>query len=73
MNNYHTNIKFTLDGNPRRFLDTEIIRENNTISTHVFTKLRKFPVHWSSNIKTNYKRNATTRELHRAKKNRNGT
>ena len=58
LNCYHTNIKkLTLEENPRKFLDTEII-----------TKLTKFPVHWSSKIPTNYKRNAITSELHRAKK-----
>ena len=45
LNCYHTNIKLTLEENPRKFLDTEIIRKNNTISTQVFTKLTKIPVH----------------------------
>ena len=72
LNCYHTNIKLTLEENPRKVLDTEIIRKNNTITTQVFTKSTKFPVHWSSKIPTNYKRNAITSELHRAKKNRNG-
>ena len=62
------NFKTTLEENPRKLLDTEIIRKNNTISTQVFTKLTKFPVHWSSKIPTNYKRNAITSELHRVKK-----
>ena len=68
LNCYHTNIKLTLEENPRKFLDTEIIRKNNTISTQVFTKLTKFPFHWISKIPTNYKRNAITSELHRARK-----
>ena len=34
----------------------------------VFKKLTKCPVHWSSKIPTNYKRNAITSELHRARK-----
>ena len=68
LNCYHTNIKLTLEENPRKFLDTEIIRKNHAISTQVFTKLTKFHVHWSSKIPTNYKRNAITIELHRAKK-----
>ena len=68
LNCCHTSIKLTLEENPRKFLDTEIIRKNNTISTPVFTKLKKFPVHWSSKIPTNYKGNAITSELHRAKK-----
>ena len=42
------------------------IGENNTISTQVFTKLTKFPVHWSSKIPTNYKVNAISCELHTA-------
>ena len=67
LNCYHTNIKLTLEGNPRKFLDTEIIRKNNTISTQVFTKLTTFPVQWSFKIPTSYKRNAITSELHRAK------
>ena len=61
-------MKLILEENPRKFLDTEIIRKNNTISTQVFTKLTKLPVHLSSKIPTNYKRNAITSELHRAKK-----
>ena len=68
LNSYHTNIKLTLEENPRKFLDTEIIRKNNTISNQVFAKLTKFPVHLSSKIQANYKRNAITSELHRAKK-----
>ena len=72
LNCYHTNIKLTLEENPRKFLDAEIIRKNNTISTQVFTKLTNFPVHWSSKIPAIYKRNTITNELHRAKKNRNG-
>ena len=68
LNSYHTNIKLTLEENPRKFLDTVIIRTNNTISTQEFTKLTKFPVHWSSKIPPNYKRNVITSELHRAKK-----
>ena len=50
------NIKLTLDENPWKLLDSEIIRKNNTISTQVFTKLTKFLFHWSSKIPTNYKR-----------------
>ena len=68
LKSYHTNMKLILEENPRKFLGTEIIRKNNTISTQVFTKLTKFPVHLSSKIPTNYKRNAITSELHRAKK-----
>ena len=44
LNCYHTNIKLSLEENPRKFLDTEIIRKNNTISTQVYTKFTKFSV-----------------------------
>ena len=71
MNSYHKNITVNLEENPRKFLDAEIIRKNNTISTQVFTKLTKFPVHLSSKIPTNYKSNTITSELHRAKKKKN--
>ena len=33
----------------------------------MFTKLTKFPVHWSSKTPTNYKCNVITSESHRAK------
>ena len=68
MNSYYLNIKLTLEENPRKFLDTKIIREINTISTEAFTKLTKFPVHWSSNIPINHKQKSITSELHRAEK-----
>ena len=67
LNSYQTNIKLISEENPRKFLDTEIIRKSNTISIQEFTKLTKFPVHSSSKIPTNYKRNAITSELHGAK------
>ena len=68
LNSYHTNIKSTLEENPRKLLDIKIIRRNNTISSQAFTKLTKFPVHWSSNIPINYKQKSITSELHGAKK-----
>ena len=47
LNSYHPNIKFTLEQNPKRFLDTQIIKENNQIKTQVFVKKIMHPVHWS--------------------------
>ena len=68
LNCYRRNFKLTLEENRRKLLDTEFMRKNNIISTQVFTKLTKIPVHWSSKIPTNYKRNAITSELDRTKK-----
>ena len=67
-NLYHQNIKLTLEMDPTKFLDTEIIRSNGKITTQVYNKLKKLPVHWTLKIPVRYKRNAITRELHRAKK-----
>ena len=68
LNTYHDNIKFTIEENPAKFLDTEIVRHNSAIITKVYTRSKKFPIHWSSKIPLRYKRNAITAELHRANK-----
>ena len=68
LNTYHDNIKLTIEENPTKFLDTEIVRHNSAIITKVYTRSNKFPVHWSSKIPLRYKRNAITGELHRANK-----
>ena len=48
LSSYHQNIKLTVAVNPLQFLDTELIGEKEYISTQVFNKPNKFPVHWSS-------------------------
>ena len=68
MNNYHTNIKLTVEENPTHFLDTAISDENGSITTSVYTKPNKIPIFWSSRIPKRYKRNTIRGELHRAKK-----
>ena len=64
----HDNIKVTIEDNPARFLDTEIVRHSSAIITKVHTRSKMFPVHWSSKIHLRYKRNAIARELHGANK-----
>ena len=68
LNSYHPNIKFTLEQNPKKFLDTQIIKENNQIKTQIFVKKSMYPVHWSSKVPYRYKKNAINGELHRARK-----
>ena len=68
LNSYHPNIKFTLEQNPKKFLDTQIIKENNQIKTQVFVKTSMYPVHWSSKVPFRYKKNAINGELHRPRK-----
>ena len=48
LNSYHPDIKFKLEQNPKKFLDTKIIKETNKIKTQVFVKKSTYPVHWSS-------------------------
>ena len=68
LNSYHQNIKLTLDFDPTKFLDTEIIRSNGKPATQMYNKMKKLPVHWTSKIPVRYKRNAVISELHRVKK-----
>ena len=68
LNTYHDNIKFTIEENPKKFLDTEIVRHNSAIITKVHTRSKKFPVHWSNKIPLRYKRNAITGEMLRTNK-----
>ena len=66
LNSDHPNIKLTIERNPKKFLDTEIIRRGFEIETKVYNTSKKLPVHWSSKIPTRYKHNTVVGELHRA-------
>ena len=46
LNSHNENIKVTLDVNPTKFLDTELVREIGEIRMQVFSKPTKLPVHW---------------------------
>ena len=64
LKNYHENIKFTIETNPKRFRDTRILLENDIIKTEVFRKANKFSVHWKLQIPKRYKRNTTNEDLY---------
>ena len=66
LNNYHEKINFTIETNPRKFLDTRLLLENDNIKTEVYRKANKFPVHWKSQIPKRYKRNAINEDLYRS-------
>ena len=68
LNNYHRNIKLTIEISPVKFLDTQLVNLNGKIERKVYRKLNKLPVSWSSNIPKRYKRNAINGDLHRAKR-----
>ena len=72
LNSYHPSIKLTIEKNPTKSLDTEIIWRGCEIETKVYNKSKKLPVHWFPKIPTRYKRNAITGESHRAKRIANG-
>ena len=54
--------------NPTKFLDIEIIRSNDKITTQVYNKMDKFLVHWTLKIPVRYKHNAIIGKFNRAKK-----
>ena len=66
INNYHRNIKFTIEIQPTKFLDTKLINENGSYSTEVHRKETKLPVNWSSKTPKRYKRNAINGDLYRS-------
>ena len=67
LNNYHPNINLTVEVNPKRFLDREMISNGNRFETKVFHKETKLATHWSSAVPKRYKRNSILGDLHRAK------
>ena len=68
LNNYHPNINLTIEINPKKFLDTQVIIKNGKIETAVCRNSTKLLVPWSSNIPKRYKRNAINADLHRTKR-----
>ena len=50
LNNYHQNIKLTLELNPKRFLDTNLEFKNGIFITSVYHKETKLPTAWNSKI-----------------------
>ena len=66
LNSNHPKIKYTIEVDPDKFLDTKIIKENGIVTTEVNRKVRKLPVHWTSRIPKRYKSNSITSDLSRA-------
>jgi hypothetical protein len=67
LNSYHPKIKFTVEYNLKKFLDTKLELNDGIYVTSV-NRNRKKPVHWSSKVPKKIKRNIVTNDLHRAKK-----
>ena len=68
MNKYHPNINLTIEINPKKFLDTQVITKNGKIESAIYRKSAKLPVPWSSNIPKRYRRNEINADLHRSKR-----
>ena len=68
LNKHYPKINLTIEVNPCKFLDTKIINNKGNITTEAFRKTSKLPVHWSSWIPKQYKRNAVIGDLHRSKR-----
>ena len=68
IDNYHPKIKLTIEINPPKFLDTEIIILNNEVVTSVHRKESKLPLPWESKVPKHYKRSTLLGEFHRAKR-----
>ena len=70
LNNYHPNMhpnmKLTLEVNPSKSLNTEIMIKNVIIETSVVVKESKIPNHWSSAVPKKYKRDAILGDLQKA-------
>ena len=64
LDNYHPNIKLTIEINPNKFFDTEIIDKEGAIETNVYRKATKLPVPWASNIPKRYKKNIVNTDLY---------
>ena len=58
----------TIEVNPRKFLDTEIMIKNSIDEPSVAAKESKIPSHWSSAVPQKYKRNGIVGDLYRALK-----
>ena len=67
LKNYHNNIKLTCEISSEKFLDTKLIRLDNTFIAEVHRKETKLP-HWSSCTPKRYKRNAINSDLSRAQR-----
>ena len=50
-------MKVAIETNPQKFLDTQLLLENDIIKTEVYHKPNKFRVHWKLQIPKRYKRN----------------
>ena len=68
LNNYHPNIKPTIEVNPSKCLDTKITNINGTYKFNVYQKNTKLPLPWTCKSPKRYKQNTINGDLHRPKR-----
>ena len=68
LNNYHSDIKLTIEVNLSKFLDTELTYISGAYKFKVFRKITKLPPPWTSKTPKRYKRNTVNGALHLLKR-----
>ena len=68
LNNYHPNIKLSIEVNHSKFLDTKLTNINGAYKLSVFWKNTKIPSTWISKTTKCYKGNTINGNLHRSKR-----
>ena len=68
LNNYHPNIKLTIEVNPSKFLDTKLTNINGAYKFNVYRKNTKLPSPWTFKTPFRYKRNTVNGDLHHSKR-----
>ena len=68
LNNYHPNIKLTIEVNPSKFLDIKLTNINGAYKFNVYWKTTKLPSQWTYKTPKRYKRNTINGDFHRSKR-----
>ena len=65
LNNYHPNIKLTIEVNSSMFLDIKLTNINGAYKFNIYRKNTKLPSPWTSKTSKHSKRNTINGDLHR--------
>ena len=68
LNNYHPNIKLTIEVNSTKFLETKLTNINSAYKFDVYQNNTKLPSPWTSKTPKRYQRNTINGDLHRLKR-----
>ena len=68
LNNYHPNIKLTIEVNPSNFFGSKFTNISGVYKFNLYRKNTKLPSPWTSKTLKRYKRNTINGDLHRSKR-----